>query len=62
MKGGPFNDDAVVSACFQSMFEMVTEWDFFLQDINVLGDTLKFYDFFVYYPSRILKETENAYE
>jgi hypothetical protein len=58
----PFSADSVVSSCYQGLFDLVTETDFFVQDVSVIGDTLKFYDMFVYYPSKILQATENVYE
>lgn len=58
----PFSADSVVSSCYEGLFELVTEADFFVQDVLVLDKTLKFFDFLVYYPAKLLQESENVYE
>ena len=58
----PFSADSVVSSCYEGLFELITEGDFFVQDVVAIGETLKFYDMFVYYPSKLLQGTENVYE
>jgi len=57
-----FNDESVVSSCYEGLFELITEGDFFIQDVMVLDQTLKYFDFLVYYPAKILKSSENVYE
>ena len=58
----PFSADSVVSPCYGALFELITEGDFFVQDVMVIGDTLKFYDMFVYYPANLFKDAETVYE
>lgn len=58
----PFSPDSVVSSCYEGLFELVTEVDFFILDASVLDKTLAIYDIIVYYPSNIFKDTENVYE
>lgn len=58
----PFTEDAIVSSCFLGLFDLVTEFDFFIQDVSVVDKTLNFYDMFVYYPARLFKGFDNVYE
>ena len=58
----PFSADSVVSSCYEGLFELITEGDFWIQDILVLDQTLAFYDFLIYYPSQLIKSSENVYE
>jgi len=58
----PSSDESVVSSCYEGLFELITEGDFFIQDVMVLDQTLKYFDFLVYYPAKILKSSENVYE
>lgn len=32
----PFSADSVVSSCYEGLFELITEGDFFVQDVIVL--------------------------
>lgn len=58
----PFENDAIVSACYQGLFEEVTDIDFWIQDWMIVEETWAFYDLLIWYPSNILKHTENVYE
>lgn len=55
-------DESTGSSCFVSTFESVTQVDYFLQDLDKIGESLKLFNLIIYTPTKIFNNLATAYQ
>lgn len=56
------DDDATQSDCFISLFELITQVEYFFRDLDRISETFKVFDLTVYSPTLIFNNGAAAYE
>lgn len=62
LQDNPQEDNPGTSNCFLAVFNMITQGDYFVQDLEKVLKTKNFYDIIVYTPVHIANNAAAAYE